>query len=191
MNCPFKEGCKEIRGSCHLNCIRLYNYDRLLKELPESNFEGKLDDNTGMLYLQLEKKPKICYIELANLNASIDIGYRYAKYVIADELCMRTAKVLVIPAYDVVNCRYTNDTVTMKMIEEVDLLWITDIHTITSPTGRDVIMNTSIIREAKRLYTILVAPEEDSLGDRKGNLKFVFEPGLSMIRINKTNVKVL
>ena len=178
MKCIYDKVCPNLSDNCWRSCYRYIKFNNLVNQLNITDkaittfLGGYVQGKIYSLKQLFSQNAKIAIITFEDFYLCQFLMFKYSLYLINKILMpMETMPtILNITFNDVIEAHFNNGIQNITNINECELLILRNYHTVTSPTGKQIINDLISSRISKDLHTIMLF-EKDIVNNDEGVIK--------------------
>lgn len=196
MNCIYNKVCPNMTENCWRSCYRYIKFNNLVNQLNITDgaittfLGGYVQGKVYTLKQLFEQQCKIAIITFQDFYLCQFLMFKYSLYLINKKLMPmeKMPTILNLTFNDVVDANFNSGSQNVTMINECELLILRNYHTVTSPTGKQIINDLISSRVSKGLYTIMLF-ETDLVDNNEGVIKHCSQHFKNdVMMLNDTNI---
>lgn len=198
MKCVYDKVCPNMTENCWRSCYRYIKFNNLVNQIGISDaaittfLGGYVQGKTATLKELFSQNAKIALITFQDFYLCQFLMFKYSLYLINKFLLPmeKIPTILNLTFSDVIETYFSNGNQNINTINECELLILRNYHTVTSPTGRQIVNDLINSRISKGLYTIMLF-EKDLVDMNEGVIKHCIQHYKNdVMMLNESNISV-
>lgn len=198
MKCIYDKVCPNMTDNCWRSCYRYIKFNNLVSQLNISDaaittfLGGYVQGKVHTLKELFSQNAKIAIITFQDFYLCQFLMFKYSLYLINKFLMPldKMPTILNITFSDVVETYFNSGIQNINTINECELLILRNYHTVTSPTGKQIINDLISSRISKGLFTIMLF-ETDLVDTNEGVIKHCVQNYKNTVMmLNNSNITI-
>ena len=196
MKCVYDKVCPNMTENCWRSCYRYIKFNNLVNQIGISDAAittflcGYVQGKTATLKQLFSQNAKIAIISFQDFYLCQFLMFKYSFYLINKFLLPmeKIPTILNLTFSDVIETYFSNGNQNINTINECELLILRNYHTVTSPTGKQIVNDLINSRISKGLYTVMLF-EKDLVDTNEGVIKHCVQHYKNdVMMLNESNI---